>query len=331
VQELNGKVKVLALISGGLDSTLAVKMMLQQGVEVEAVNFTSPFCLCDKCALESMREKYDMKIHSVSMGQEFLDVVVDPPHGYGSQMNPCVDCRILMLKKSKVIADEVGAVCIVTGEVLDQRPFSQRMDTLRHIEREANLEGMILRPLSAKLLPKTEVEKRGLIDTTRLCSIKGRRRRPQMSLADELGIKDYPCPSGGCLLTDPRFAKRLRDHLKYNEKLNVRDVSLLKVGRHFRVNKCKLIVGRNEEENQIILSIAKMENKPYLEVVDHMGPITMLDGHDTDEAVDEATRITVRYSDAPEETEVDVRCVIEGAQIMRSSAAKDVELESLRI
>ena len=325
------KTKVLALLSGGLDSTLAVKIMLEQGLVVEAVNFTTPFCLCDKCAIDSVSKKFQIKVHKVLLGQEFLDLVAAPPHGYGSGMNPCMDCRILMLRKAKAVAQKIGAKCIVTGEVLNERPFSQRKDSMFLIEREAGLEGKILRPLSAKLLPETEFEKEGLIDREKLFSIKGRRRLPQMSLAKTWNINDYPCPAGGCLLTDPQFALRLRDFLTYSCKLTLRDIVLLKIGRHFRIGDCKIVVGRNSEENKILLTLAKRENKPYLEVINYMSPIVLLEGSNVDHVVEEAARIAVRYSDAPKDTSVDVRHVATDMNIMKVRAAKDEEIELSRI
>lgn len=326
-----GKGKVLTLLSGGLDSTLAIKIMLEQGVDVEAVNFTTPFCLCDKCSVDSVAKRYGIKIHREFLGQEFLDLVASPPHGHGSGMNPCIDCRILMLRKAKTIAQKIGAKCIVTGEVLNERPFSQRKDSMLLIEREAGLEGKILRPLSAKLLPETEFEKDGLIDREKLFSIKGRRRVPQMSLAKTWGVNDYPCPSGGCLLTDPQFALRLKDFLKYSCKLTLKDVVLLKLGRHFRIGNCKIIVGRNSEENEALLTIAKRENKPHLEVINYMSPIVLLEGSNVDNIVEEAARIAIRYSDAPKDTGVDVRYIATEINIMKVRAAKDEELELSRI
>jgi tRNA U34 2-thiouridine synthase MnmA/TrmU len=323
--------KVLVLLSGGLDSTLALNIMLEQGLEVEAVNFTTPFCLCDKCAVASAGERFGITIHSVSLGQEFLDVVAAPPHGHGSQMNPCIDCRILMLKRAKELAQRMGASFIVTGEVLNERPFSQRLDAMRLIEREAQLEGMILRPLSAKLLPETEMEKNGLIDREQLFSIQGRRRVPQMHLAKTWGIDDYPCPAGGCLLTDPHFAKRLRDFLRHHAVLTLGDVHLLKLGRHFRVNGCKVIVGRNETENDALLSVAQRENKAYMEVVDFMGPITILVGQRTGAVIKKAAEITVRYSDAPKDADVKVQYVGGDTSILTSHAVGDEELERFRI
>lgn len=327
------KIKALALLSGGLDSMLAVKLILDQGVDVEAVNFMTPFCLCDRCSLSRFAEELSIKVHSIFLGQEFLDIVVNPPHGYGSQMNPCVDCRILMLKKAKELAEKIRADFIITGEVLDERPFSQRKDTMFLIEREAGLERKILRPLSAKLLLESEPERKGLVDRDKLSAIRGRRRFPQMELARKLGIRDYPCPSGGCLLTDPRFAQRLREHLQYEKILKLEDIALLRIGRHFRIDTVKIIVGRNMEENNRLLTIAKSRKIPYLEVVDHKGPITLYMGKENPNLIEKAAAIDVRYSDAPKDAPVKVmyRGRTEKVLEIKVASIENKELEKLRV
>ena len=323
--------KALALLSGGLDSILAVKLILKQGVEVEAVNFATPFCLCDKCSVNKFGQELGIKVHKIFLGQEFLDIVADPPHGYGSQMNPCIDCRILMFRKAKELAEKIGAEFLVTGEVLDERPLSQRRKAMLLIEREANLEGKILRPLSAKLLPESEPEKKGLVNRDDLLAIRGRRRIPQMELAKKLGIKDYPNPSGGCLLTDPRFAERLREHLRHEAKLTLEDVTLLKIGRHFRIDTIKIIVGRNEQENNRLLAIAKSRKIPYLEVSGYKGPVTLYLGKERPDIIEKAAAITVRYSDAPKDTPVKVVYTGREERFIETEAIRDEELATLRI
>lgn len=300
---------MLVLLSGGLDSTLALKAMVEQGLEVEVAVFSTPFCLCDKCNAESVVSKFGLKAHKIFLGQEYLDLISDPPHGYGSQMNPCIDCRILMMTKAKELAKKISARCLVTGEVLDERPFSQTKRALGIIEKEAGLKGKILRPLSAKLLPETEVEQNGFIEREKLYAIQGRRRLPQMTLAKEWEIKDYPCPSGGCLLTDPRFAERLRDHLKYDENLDLDDILLLRLGRHFRIEGSKIIVGRNKIENDRLLALANKKNWICFEVIDYMGPITLLENNSPKNLIEKAAQITVRYSDAPKNKEIKVKMV----------------------
>jgi len=299
------KPKALVLLSGGLDSMLAVRLMLKQAVEAEAVHFRTPFSGQDAMFVERFCRDLGIKLHTITLEDEFLEVVVAPRHGHGSEMNPCIDCRILELKKAKELAEKIGAEFLVTGEVLGERPFSQRKDVILHIEREAGLEGKVLRPLSAKLLPETEPEKKGYINREKLMAIEGRRRTPQIALAKELGIVEYPNPAGGCLLTEPRFADRLREHLGHEEGLTAFDVELLRIGRHFRVGNAKVVVGRNEKENEKLQSIAKTNrNVSTLEVKDHMSPTTVVVGEANAETIGKAAAITVRYSDAPKDVSV---------------------------
>lgn len=295
--------KALALLSGGLDSTLAVKLMLDQGIRVEAISFVSPFCTCrndGSCAAAGAASRLGVKLKLVSLEEDYLEVIRNPKYGYGKNMNPCVDCRIFMLKKAREYADEIGADFIITGEVLGQRPKSQHLNALTLIEREAGLEGRLLRPLSAKLLAETEVEKRGLVKRELLLDIHGRSRRRQIDLAEALGIVDYPCPAGGCLLTDPIFCARLKDLIKHEEAIDLRSIFLLKVGRQFRYGPNKIIVGRNQEENRSLLEL-KSPGDLYLEVPEYGSPITLLLGPESEEAIGVAASITARYSDAPQE------------------------------
>lgn len=327
---MSKKEKALVLFSGGLDSTLALKIVQNQGMSVESVHFTTPFCNCDKCSVERFSREFGVRVHHVFLGQEFLDLLVDPPHGYGSQMNICIDCRILMLKKAKELASKIGATYLITGEVLNQRPFSQKMNIMHLIEKEAGLEGQILRPLSAKLLPETEVEKKGLVSREELHSFRGRRRLPQIRLAEELQIWDYPCPSGGCLLTDPSFAKRLKEYLAHEEpKLD--NIALLRLGRHFRIGAVKVIVGRNEEENNILLSKAERDEIAYMRVVKYVGPITLILGDADTETIMKSAAITVRYSDAPRDAPTNIFYTKRAEKPLKAEAIDDSDLEKWRI
>jgi len=292
------KLKALALLSGGLDSTLAVKLILDQGIEVEAINFVTPFCLCRKggCGAYEMAKKFDIQLKTVNLGEEYLKVVRKPKYGYGKNMNPCIDCRILMLREAKKYAEEIGASFIFTGEVLDERPMSQRRKALDIIEKEAGLEGKILRPLSAKLLPKTEAERKGWVDRERLLNIRGRSRKKQIELAKEFEITDYPRPAGGCLLTYREFANKLRDLFEHKRRASLKDVQLLRVGRHFRFAENKIIVGRNESENKLLLQL-KMKGNYYFEAQGCGSPITLLQGPKTKEAIKKAACLTAFYSD----------------------------------
>jgi len=290
--------KALALLSGGLDSTLAVKLVLNQGIEVEAINFVSPFCLCKKggCGASDVAKQLHIPLKIVSVGKDYLNVVRNQKYGYGRNMNPCIDCRIFMLKKAKKYAKEIGANFIFTGEVLDERPMSQHWKALNIIEKEAGLEGKILRPLSAKLLPKTEAERKSWVKREALLDIRGRSRKRQIELAKEFAITDYPCPAGGCLLTYKEYANKLRDLFNHKKRVSLNDVQLLKVGRHFRFERSKIIVGRNENENKILVN-QKLDGDYYFEVQGCGSPISLLQGPKTKKAVETAARLTAYYSD----------------------------------
>ncbi len=294
-------VKALALLSGGLDSILSVRLIQEQGIDVEAVNFTSPFCLCGKSGCGALWAAKQLKIplKIVNVGEDYLKMLRNPKHGYGKNLNPCIDCRIFMLKKAKKYAEKLGAAFILTGEVLNERPMSQHQKALNIIEEEAGLQGKILRPLSAKLLPPTEAERKGLVNRDKLLDIKGRSRKRQIKLASEFNFKKYPCPAGGCLLTYKEFAAKLRDLFQNKRNVEVADINLLKVGRHFRFKKNKIIVGRNQAENERLPTIKGKAD--YLFEVSNCGsPITLLQGRKTAEAIKIAAALTVRYSDNKE-------------------------------
>jgi len=256
--------RAIALLSGGLDSSLAVKMMIDQGIAVTAVHFTSPFCNCMSrkagCKNQAVKvaQEFGVSIRVIHKGMDYMRIVQDPPHGHGRGMNPCIDCRIYMLKKVKEMMAGNGASFIVTGEVLGQRPMSQHRAAIRKIEKESGLEGFILRPLSAQHFPPTIPEQQGIVDRQKLLPFSGRSRKPQIDLAERLGLKDYPCPAGGCLLTEKVMASRLRDLFSYLPDYDMLDLYLLTIGRHFRLNPgLKIIIGRNQMENERIGILAK--------------------------------------------------------------------------
>lgn len=303
--------KAIALLSGGLDSTLAARLVLDQGIELEALNFMTVFCTCTNrgatcLASQKAVETLGIPLRVFNVSEEYLNVVRNPKHGYGSNMNPCIDCRIFMLKKAKVYMEESGGSFIITGEVLGQRPMSQRRDAMRLIEKEAGLEGLILRPLSAQFLPITLPEREGWIDREKLLNIQGRSRKPQMKLAEQFNIRDYPCPAGGCLLTDPGFARRIRDLMEHQYDFSLNDVHLLKFGRHFRLSpKVKLVVGRNEEENQKIETFSQAGDV-LLKTVRYPGPVSLLRGEADETERERAASITARYSKAKGMEKVEV-------------------------
>jgi len=303
--------KAIALLSGGLDSTLAARVIMEQGVELEALNFMTVFCTCTNrgatcLASQKAVETLGIPLKVFNVSEEYLHVVKHPKHGYGSNMNPCIDCRIFMLKKAKAYMEESGANFIVTGEVLGQRPMSQRKDAMRLIEKEAGLEGFILRPLSARVLPTTIPEKEGWVEREKLLKFQGRSRKPQIELAERFNIHDYPCPAGGCLLTDPGFAKRMKDLMMNDPKFSLNDVHLLKMGRHFRFSHgVKLVVGRNEEENQKIQTFSQ-EKDILLKVSSFPGPLSLLRGKPDEGNIEKAAGITAHYSKAKDLGKVEV-------------------------
>lgn len=296
-------VKAVVLLSGGLDSSLAAKLVKDQGVELIGVKFTSPFCTCDRggrCHAKEVASQLQIPFKVIPKGEDYLKIIRKPRFGYGSGMNPCIDCRIYMLRKAWEFAKEVGARFLVTGEVLNQRPMSQHLRALKIIEKEADLEGKILRPLSAQLLPPSEAEREGWVNREKLLAIKGRSRKIQLKLADKLGIQDFACPAGGCLLTDKEFSAKLRDLFAHKKKLAWRDIVLLKVGRHFRFKRSKIIVGRNERENNLLL-VFKQKRDYMFKVPEWGSPITILQGEKSPKAIQLAARLTARYSDCKEE------------------------------
>ncbi len=293
------RIKALALFSGGLDSIIAIKLIQNQGINIVAVNFASVFsCYAkDGLGVAEAADQMGVPLEVRELGDDYLIMVRKPKHGYCNNMNPCIDCRIFILKKAKKYAEEIGADFIFTGEVLDERPMSQHLSALKVVEEESGLEGNILRPLSAKLLPETIIEKKGLVDRKKLLGIRGRSSKPQLKLAEELNLKSFPSPAGGCLLTCREYAERLRDLFKNRKCCSMADAALLSVGRHFRLGKNKIIVGRNEMENDV-LKTKKARKDYYFEVPDTGSPITILQGAKTKKAVITAAALTAFYSDA---------------------------------
>ncbi|MDI6850786.1 MAG: tRNA 4-thiouridine(8) synthase ThiI [bacterium] len=302
------KVKALALLSGGLDSTLSALIMQKHGVEVKGIVFVTPFSSSEvdlRRVSESKRAYYskvgiDVDVYEIV--EEYFEIVKNPLHGYGKNLNPCVDCKILFLRKTKELLGIYGANFIITGEVLGQRSMSQMLNTLLHIEREAGVEGLVVRPLSGKLLPPTKPELDGIIKREWLMAIKGRGRKEQLELARELGLTEFQQPAGGCLLTVPSFSERLRKVLLRNE-LDQFHVALIKLGRHFFVNGRRLVIGRNEKENQQILRIASGKLAIF-EPISTKGPVAVFESQDLDlESLSTILGIVARYCDEKENVE----------------------------
>jgi tRNA U34 2-thiouridine synthase MnmA/TrmU len=334
--------KAIALYSGGLDSTLAILVAMRQGIEVTAITFLTHFgCdISDKSSCSknpfAASEKFGFDVKLCHLSDKFIDIVKNPKFGHGKNMNPCIDCRILMLKEAKEFMKMTGADFIITGEVRYQRPMSQRRDTFPKIDREAGLKGYVLRPLSARLLKPTIPEQMGIVNRELLCNFHGRSRKPQMALAKEMGLTEYPAPAGGCLLTDPLYSYRLKELLTHNPSPSVKDINLLRIGRHFRISdNYRIIVGRDENENNTIQSLA--ENDDYLLWVDGFGsPLTIVcanaDDNPTDEDLKLAASICARYSDAKRLPLVEVTVVGKGSEFkIQTTPATSSILDSFRI
>jgi len=322
--------KALALLSGGLDSILALKLVLDQSIDVVALNIILPFVTEKEDYAGTTAKKCGIPLVRVEAGEEYLEIVQNPKHGYGAGMNPCIDCHIYMLREAKRMAKEVGAEFIFTGDVLGERPMSQYKSALKLEETEAGLEGLVLRPLSAKLLPVTVPERNGWVDRDKLLAIAGRSRKPQIELAQTFGLQDeYPTPAGGCRLTYKEFASKVRDLFEHTEKVTKRDAMLLQIGRHFRVGTAKIIVGRNEEENTQLLALKRPEAYAF-EVPGYGSPITILEGTTSKEAIEIAAKLTARYSDA-EEKSVFVDYWVEKKESIFVTPLDETEVVRLRI
>lgn len=300
--------KGVILLSGGLDSILALRIMLEQEVELYSFMLLSTLGDYGKPGEElisiKVSREYKVPIEIEPFGEDYLEIIKKPKFGYGKNMNPCIDCRIFMLNRAKLFMERIGASFLVTGEVVHERPMSQRPEAFRLIERETGLEGLIVRPLSGKLLPATIPEKEGILDREKFLSISGRGRKKQLELAKRYNLKDYLSPAGGCKLTIYEFSKRLKDEMERKD-IDLRDIHLLKYGRHFRLpGKGKLIVGRNKEENEVIYTYA--ENWEYLLTPKNVkGPISLIKEGREDE-IPLAAEITLAYSDANSNEEVKV-------------------------
>ncbi len=330
--------KAIALYSGGLDSTLAILVIMKQGIAVSAVTFlTSIGCgvLNQSSGYEKLLStagKFGFKVNPYDLSDKFIGIIKNPKFGYGKNMNPCLDCKILMLREAKEIMRATSADFIITGEVLYQRPMSQRRDTFPKIEKEAGVVGSVVRPLSAKRLRPSLPEESGLVDREKLYDFCGRSRKPQMMLAQELGLTDYPQPAGGCLLTDPVYSFRLRELLLHNPDAPRKELSLLRLGRHFRVSdSCKIVVGRDEMENAALQALT--EKTDYvLSIEDYGSPITLIRGSAPNKILQLAAAICARYSDARHLSSVDVTVSKNGETFkMCIAPAPDNVIERTRI
>jgi len=297
------------IFSGGLDSLLSAKIVLDQGIEVRLLTFVTPFFNAER-AIASSR-LIGLKTRPVDITESHLKMLEKPKHGYGRFINPCIDCHALMFKHAGRIMEEEGGDFLFSGEVLGQRPKSQTVWALKTVAQDSGYADLILRPLSALKLPRTTVEEKGLVDRDRLLNLSGRSRKPQMELAAKFNITGYPSPAGGCLLTDQVFSNRLRELMSRTAHLNAQDVTLLKWGRHFRLpGGSKLVVGRDEKENKMISQLAR-PGEFILEAINIPGPTVLMTGSNLSD-IELAASITVSYSDAKNSQPRQVILTIDG-------------------
>lgn len=331
------QVKAVVLFSGGLDSRLAIKLLQEQGIEVIALHIDLPFgegCCKKYCSFNfSQMQGVKLEIIDCTKGklfQEYIKLLRKPKYGRGAGMNHCIDCHIFILKLAKKFTDKNKINIIATGEVLDERPMSQRIKGLKIVEEESGLKGRLLRPLSAKLLEETEAEKKGLIDRNKLLALRGRQRNIQFELAKKYNIK-FPSPAGGCVLCEKDFARKLEDLFKHNKKISESDIELLKLGRNFRIKNIKIVIGRREEENKKLQELAKTsKNFIVMEAKDIPSPVTIIEGKPAKEEIKKAAEITARYADCEKECIVVYEEKGKKKEI-KAKKASDDEIESLRI
>ena len=332
------KGRAFSLLSGGLDSLLASRLIMEQGIEVIALHFITPFFGYQKKGQEERyqerwKQLYGIQARIIDVSEGYFQVLRHPRHGYGKNFNPCIDCKIFFLAKARAMMEEEKVDFLVTGEVLGQRPMSQRRDTMRIVERDSGTDGFLLRPLCAQLLKPTRPEVEGLVDREKLLAITGRSRKPQMELAERMGIRHYPSPAGGCLLTDPELANRIRKFFSQSPIVTVNETLLLQVGRHFQLAEDQhLVVGRRDEENRKLTELSR-EGDIFLKVHGIPGPLGLLRGREDEMGLRLAASIVARYSKAKEQARVEMEYEKHGENSgghLNVVPAKDEQILTLR-
>jgi tRNA U34 2-thiouridine synthase MnmA/TrmU len=322
----------LGLLSGGLDSMLAAELLRRQGIEVTAIIFTTPFFGSGRGVAAAKHIGIPHRVEDITV--DHLAMVKAPEYGYGKNMNPCIDCHAMMFAKAGKLMEEMGADFLFSGEVLGQRPMSQNIKALRLVEKISGYEGYILRPLSAKLLPETQPEKNGLVDREKLMDIQGRSRKVQMELAEKWGVKEFPSPGGGCLLTDPGFSVRLKELFDHNPDADATQVERLKYGRHFRLpGGSKVIVGRHKLDNEGLEPLAETGDI-FLKHHGVPGPLTLLEKGGSMEDVAIAASLAARYGKNPQAGQpvaISVQTVGGDEDVLEVHPAGAVVLEEYRV
>ena len=325
------QVKGLGLCSGGLDSILAALVLRDQGVDVCWVAFETPFFTADKARKASINNGIPIIVKNIT--DRFLPMLKNPACGYGKNMNPCMDCHALMFRIAGEMMVETESDFLFSGEVRGQRPMSQNKNSMRYVEKNSGFDGYILRPLSAKVLPETPMERDGRVDRERLCDLSGRSRKPQMALAEKFGVRDYPAPAGGCLLTDEGYSARLKDLFDHQENIETVEMDFLMYGRHLRLDgKIKIIVGRNNKDNENLLRLYRQDCDILLKMKSFPGPVVLILNGCGIGGVEQAASICAGYSKTLEYDPVEV-CVIspEGQKEITVTPIPSSEVQDLLI
>ena len=321
--------RCVTLLSGGLDSMLAIRIMQEQGVEVEALNFKTMFTCCQDLSAQAAH-RLGVRLTVVSQEDDYLELIKKPRYGYGKGANPCVDCRIYMFERALKFMKQIGADFIVSGEVVGQRPMSQKRRDLDVISHQSGLEDLLLRPLSAKLLLPTLPERNGLVDRERLYAFEGRSRKGLIRLAKAYGLEEVPTPSTGCALTEPLFGRKVHDLIQIQVSPQPWDFELVKVGRHFRFDQqTKVVLGRNEVENQQLEYAHRLPEATSTALLDpesFTGPLALVTGPCSDEVIEFAMGLLVRYGKANHLDDYRV-CVTIGEQTKVQQAARNSQAE----
>ena len=324
-------VRALGLCSGGLDSILAGVVLREQHIDVAWITFKTPFFSADKARAASRITGIPLTVQELT--PVYLEMLRNPPCGYGKYMNPCMDCHALMFRQAGQWMKSQGFDFLFSGEVLGQRPMSQTRPSLRYVEKHSGFDGYILRPLSAQRLPETIPEKKGWVSRSRLLDLSGRSRKPQIKLAAQFGISHYPAPAGGCLLTDPGYSRRLKDLFAHQTQTRTAELEMLKYGRHFRLDEAtKVIVGRTQKDNRNILAQHDPHRDTTLNVTNYPGPVVVVAGRAYGKALSTAAAICAGYSKAARQAEVEVLASgPDGQQTLRVKPLRPDDVHDLMI